>query len=181
MRMMTSDESLARAAAGGDGAAFASLVERHYELVFRVAWRILGNRADAEDLAQDVCVALPGKLRNYRGEARYTTWLYRVTVNAARDLFRRSAARARAGDGWGDLEALARAEAEERTEALAWLGSAMQALRPELRETVALVLGEEMSHAGAGDVLGVSEGTVSWRMSEVRKALRAQAEKEARV
>jgi len=54
----------------------------------------------------------------------------------------------------------------------------MQALAPELRETVALVLGEELSHAAAGVALGVSEGTVSWRMSKVREQLRALAQEE---
>jgi RNA polymerase sigma-70 factor, ECF subfamily len=181
MRMTVSDESLAMAAAAGDAPAFARLVERHYDLVFRLGFRVLGSRADAEDLAQEVCVALPAKLRLYRGEARFTTWLYRVVLNAARDMLRRAASRARAGDGWGDVELMRRAEAEERAEALGWLATAMAVLRPDLRETLALVLGEEMSHAEAGEVLGISEGTVSWRISEVKKTLRALAAKEARV
>ena len=55
----------------------------------------------------------------------------------------------------------------------------MTLLSPELRETVALVLGEEMTQAEAGVVLGVSEGTIAWRMSEVKKRLKAIAAKEA--
>ncbi|HEU0221468.1 MAG TPA: RNA polymerase sigma factor [Paracoccaceae bacterium] len=179
--MSTSDETLAAAAASGDAPAFGCLVERHYDRIFRLAYRVLGNRADAEDVAQEVCVALPAKLRGWRGEARFATWLHRVTLNAARDALRRQATRARAGDGWGEVERLRQEETGERNAALDWLAAAMAALRPELRETVALVLGEVMTHAEAAEVLGLSEGTVSWRMSEVRKTLRALAEKEERV
>lgn len=179
--MIASDESLAEAAAGGDGPALARLVERHYDRVFRLAWRITGNRADAEDIAQEVCAALPAKLRRWRPGSRFAPWLGQVAVNAARDALRRHATRARAGAGWGEVELARAAEAGERAEALDWLARAMAALRPELRETVALVLGEELSHAEAAEVLGLSEGTVSWRMSEVRKALRALAAREERV
>ncbi len=55
----------------------------------------------------------------------------------------------------------------------------MTRLSPELRDTVALVLGEELTQAQAGEVLAVSEGTIAWRMAEVRKRLRAMAAEEA--
>ncbi len=176
--METSDENLAAAAGQGDGQAFSLLLSRHYDLIFRVAFRILGRRAEAEDLAQDVCVALPGKLGSYRAEAKFTSWLYRVVVNAARDRLRRMSTRARAAEGWGEVEVMRRAEAAETGEGLDWLQTAMARLEGDLRETVALVLGEEMTHAAAAEVLNISEGTVSWRMSQVKKALRAMAEDE---
>jgi RNA polymerase sigma-70 factor (ECF subfamily) len=61
---------------------------------------------------------------------------------------------------------------EESRAAQQWLEGAMARLSPELRETVALVLGEELTQAEAAEVLGLSEGTVAWRMSEVKKRLR---------
>jgi len=172
MRMETPDETLALAAAGGDRAAFAALVTRHYDRVYGLGWRLTGSAADAQDLAQEICAALPAKLANWRGEARFTTWLYRVVVNAASDLRRRQATRARAADGWGDWEIARQAEMEESRAARQWLEGAMARLSPELRETVALVLGEELTQAEAAEVLGLSEGTVAWRMSEVKKRLR---------
>lgn len=173
--MTTSDEALARAAAGGDAQAFAALITRHYDRVFRLSFRLTGARAEAEDLTQDICAALPAKIAAFRGEARFTTWLYRVVVNAAGDRRRRAATRARAADGWGEVELARRAEAAEAAEALDWLTAAMRALPEELRDTVALVL-DDVTHAEAAEVLGVSEGTVSWRMSEVKKRLRALKE-----
>jgi RNA polymerase sigma-70 factor (ECF subfamily) len=72
--METSDETLVDLARSGDGDAFGALLSRHYDLIFRLGFRFLGNRTEAEDLAQDVCVSLAAKLRGYRGEAQFTTW-----------------------------------------------------------------------------------------------------------
>ena len=178
MLMDTSDETLAQAAATGDRDAFAALLGRHYDRIFGLAFRLTGQRAEAEDLTQDICLALPAKLESYRRTARFTTWLYRVTVNAAHDRRRRAATRAKAGDGWGDWELARQATMAEAAEAQDWLAATMARLSPELRDTVALTLGEELSQADAAEVLGISEGTVAWRMSEVKKRLRAMARAE---
>lgn len=178
MRMQTPDEALASAAAGGDRDAFAALLERHYERIFGLAFRLTGTRTEAEDLTQDICLALPAKLGSWRGEARFTTWLYRVTVNAAHDRRRRAASRAKAADGWGDWEVNRRAGIAEAAAAQDWLTATMARLSPELRDTVALTLGEDLSQRDAAEVLGISEGTVAWRMSEVKKRLREMARAE---
>jgi RNA polymerase sigma-70 factor (ECF subfamily) len=176
--VMHSDEDLARRTKDGDGAAFAALLERHYDRVYRLGFRLLGSRAEAEDLAQDVCAALPGKIGGYRGEARFTTWLYRVTVNAAEDRRRRSARQTRLAADWGTHEIDRQAGLAEDAEARTWLAEAMRSLPDELVTTLALLLDEGMTHAEAGQVLGVSEGTIHWRMAEVRKRLRALHAKE---
>ena len=176
--MDTSDEILAVQAAAGDRDAFASLLSRHYDRLFGLAFRLTGIRSEAEDLAQDICLALPTKLATYRQTARFTTWLYRVTVNAAHDRRRRAATRARAADGWGDWEIARQAEIDEASCSPDWVRRTMQRLSPELRDTVALTLGEDLSQAEAAEILGVSEGTVAWRMSEVKKRLRDVARAE---
>jgi len=178
--MEVSDETLARAAADGDGDAFALLLERRYNGLFALAFRLTGSRAEAEDLTQDICAALPGKLAGFRGQARVTTWLYRVAVNAAHDRRRRAASRSRAYDGWGAWEVERRAGDAETDERRGWLARAMTALTDDLRDTLALLIDEDLTHAQAAEVLGVSEGTVSWRMSEAKKRLRALAERELR-
>jgi len=178
MRMATSDEALARAAAGGDRDAFSSLISRHYDRVFGLAFRLTGRREEAEDLCQDVCAALPAKVRAFRGDAQFSTWLYRVVVNAAHDRRRRAVTHARAAVSWGEVEIARRAEADEAADAQSWLQGAMAALPEELRDTMALILDDGVTHAAAALVLGVSEGTISWRVSEVRKRLRAVKEGE---
>ena len=178
MRMTTGDEDLAMAAGGGDRAAFAALLGRHYDRIRGLAFRLTGSAAEADDLTQDVCLALPAKLSGFRGAARFTTWLYRVTVNAAHDRRRRAATHARAAEGWGDWEVDRQEAMAEARAARDWLAATMRQLPPELRDTVALTLGEALSQADAAEVLGVSEGTVAWRMSEVKKRLRALARAE---
>lgn len=176
--MQTPDEALAHAAAGGDRDAFAALLSRHYDRIHGLAFRLTGSKAEAEDLTQDICLALPAKLGSYRQAARFTTWLYRVTVNAAHDRRRRLATHRKAADGWGDWEIARQAEIAEAAEAGAWLATTMARLAPELRDTVALTLGEELSQKETAEVLGLSEGTIAWRMSEVKKRLREMARAE---
>ena len=175
--METTDEILAQSAAGGDREAFSLLSRRNYDRLFGLCFRLTGTRADAEDLTQDICAALPAKLAGFRGEARFTTWLWRVAVNAAHDRRRRAATRARHADGWGDWEVNRRASDHEAAEAADWLTQAMRELNEDLRDTLALVL-DGATHAEAGEVLDVSEGTISWRMSEAKKRLRTLREME---
>ena len=172
MRMETGDEALAQAAGQGDRGAFATLVDRHYERLFRLAWRLTGSPTEAEDLAQEICLKLPRALRAYRADAKFTTWLYRVALNAARDAGRRAATRAKAMAAYAAEPAVEPGDAEDLS---LWLARAMARLKPDLAETAALIVGEELTQAEAAEALGVSPGTVAWRMSEVKKALAAMA------
>ena len=178
MKMETCDEDLVKAAVLGDQNAFSVLLTRHYDRIFRVAVGVLGSQAEAEDVTQDICVALPDKLSSYRGEAKFTTWLHRIVVNASRDKIRRRQSHSQKAMGWGDWERNRQAAIEDATEAADWLAQAMSGLTDDLRETVTLVLGEDMTHSEAGEALGISEGTVSWRMAQVKKALAEMAKAE---
>ncbi len=169
------DERLALSAANGDRQAFGELLERHYGRIFGLSQRLMGDRAEAEDLAQDVCVGLARKIRSFRGEARFTTWLYRVVLNAGRDAMRRRATRGAVQRDFAEVDALRRAGDAARAAEAEWLREALAGLKDDLRETAILVLDQELTHAQAGEVLGISENTVSWRLHEVRKALREHA------
>lgn len=177
MRMNVSDEDLALAAAGGDATAYQLLLSRVYDRLFGLCFRLTGSRAEAEDLTQDICMALPGKLSGYRAQAKVTTWLYRVAVNAATDRRRRAASYSSATDGWADWEIDRVKTAEEAADGTAWLARAMAGLSPSLRDTLALVL-DDVTHGDAAEILGVSEGTISWRVAEAKKRLREMKEGE---
>lgn len=176
--MEPSDEMLVERAKRGDANAFADLVTRHYELIHRLAFRLLGSEFEADDLAQDVCAGLALKITSFKGDARFTTWLHRVVINAGRDALRKRETRTRASESWGDVERMRRTEDAEARAELNWLMEAMGSLNQDLRETVALVIGEDMTHAEAAQSLGISPGTVSWRMNAVKKALKKQARAE---
>lgn len=83
------DEELVRRYVGGDGSAFALLVERHERRVYNLALRMTGREEDARDATQDAFLTALRKLSSFRGDAAFTTWMHRVTVNACYDLLRK--------------------------------------------------------------------------------------------
>ncbi len=173
MRMATGDNELAERAAGGDRDAFRVLLERHYDRLYRLAYRFSGNHADAEDLAQDICLNLPAKLRAFRGDAKFTTWLYRVVVNASQDLRRKRATADRVSETFAEVQNLTRATEAQTASDMAWVYENLAAMNEDLHATALLVLAEGMNHAEAADILEVKESTISWRMHEIRKQLKS--------
>jgi RNA polymerase sigma-70 factor (ECF subfamily) len=163
------DEELVSLASRGDRSAFERLLRRHYGLMHRVAWRMTGSQADAQDICQDVCCVLVERIGSFRGEAKFTTWLIGIVRNACHDHHRRSSSVTRMK---GHLTVLAGTAPPPDGRDLfrrSWLASVLARLEPLLRETVVLVAGEGMTHAEAALVLGVAESTVSGRMLEVRR------------
>lgn len=176
MLTKTGDSALALQAAGGDEQAFERLLAAHYPMIFRLGCRLLGNRVEAEDLAQDVALGLARKIRSFRGDAQFSTWLYRLVVNAATDRHRKSARQARLTEDFAEVDALRRAGDVARAAEAEWLVEALGALPPDLRATAVLVLEEELTQAQAADALGIAEGTVAWRMAEIKRRLKTLAE-----
>ncbi|HHZ07665.1 MAG TPA: RNA polymerase sigma factor [Rhizobiales bacterium] len=167
-----SDAELIGLARAGDRRAFAMLVERHYDFIHRVAWRWCGNRADAEDVAQDVCARLGKAIRSFKGEGAFTTWLYALTLNAARDHGRRNARETAKAEAFG-VHALISGEApEEPDDRAERLWAAVRRLSDKQRDAVLLVYGEGLAHAAAADVMACSEATVSWHIHEAKKRLK---------
>ena len=91
--------------------------------------------------------------------------------------WRRRATYVKASAGWGDWEIGRSETAIENAAKMDWLTTAMQHLNDDLRDTLAMVL-DDMTHAQAAEILGVSEGTISWRISEAKKRLKELKEKE---
>jgi RNA polymerase sigma-70 factor (ECF subfamily) len=165
------DRSWVERAVGGDRGAFESLLRRHYERIHRVAWRSTGSRSDAEDIAQEVCCTLVEKIGSFKGEAKFTTWLTGIVVNACHDHRRRGLTLARLREGLAVLAGLAPQPDGRDAYRRSWLTSELARLEPLLRDTVVLVVGEDLSHAEAARALGVAESTISWRMHEARRKL----------
>jgi RNA polymerase sigma-70 factor (ECF subfamily) len=172
-----SSRGLVEKAAGGCRESFAALLEAYYDRIHRLAWRFCGSQTLAEDIAQDVCVKLATAIRGYRGEAAFSTWVWRITYTAAVDRMRNcrnmesvepSALEALADAG---QDACARSPEDSVMSADLWL--AVRRLPPQQRDAVLLVYGEDMSHAEAAEIMGCQEKTVSWHLHEAKKRLRA--------
>ncbi|MGB3024870.1 MAG: sigma-70 family RNA polymerase sigma factor [Paradevosia shaoguanensis] len=163
---------LIKRAINGDGGAFAIILEGHYDLIYRTAYKWCGNRTDAEDVAQDVCVKLATAIRSFDGRSAFTSWLYRVTLNAVRDMQRARARHGRRADALALVSPEdAPAEQEDATTA-GELWAAVRDLPDQQRDAVLLVYAEDMSHREAGEILGCKEATVSWHIHEAKKTLR---------
>ena len=89
---MTDEQLLIDRARSGDHRAFRDLVERSKIIVYRLAYDLTGDRHDAEDLSQEVFIRAFRALPNFRGEAKWSTWLYRITMNVCMD-YRRAVKR----------------------------------------------------------------------------------------
>jgi len=168
---VTDDEALIRAAQAGDARAFETLLERHYDTVYRFAWKWCGSRADAEDITQQACIKLAGALASFRFEAAFTSWLYRLVVNCARDWSRSQRRHEGAAAEQGE-EGHSAAGAVEQQAYLWQLLHKLDALPEAIKETLLLVHAEGLTHGEAARVLDVKESTVSWRLHEFRKHYR---------
>ena len=163
-------------ARGGDREAFGALVEQYRDNVYRLAYRMCGNAYDADEAAQEAFVAAWRALPNFRGDAKFSTWLYRLTTNAAIDVMRREKRHQTVGNGeMVDLadDADSPQETVERTEQQEAVQKALATLSEEYREVLLLRYMEELDYAEIAEVLQLPSGTVKSRINRAKAALKA--------
>ena len=183
---------LIRRAQRGDRGAMNRLLETHQQRVYRVCIRMVGHREDAAELAQDTLVKLVENLETFRGDAKLTTWLTRVAINACLSHRRKAKLRqtvsidqpavAAAADGPTlahrlpeDSQSSAEPRPEQRVqlkEDLARLQQALLELDPEHRSVLVLRDIEQLDYQAIGEVLDLPLGTVKSRLFRAREALR---------
>jgi RNA polymerase sigma-70 factor (ECF subfamily) len=158
---------LIRRAQQGSAESFAELVDLQYDRIHRFAWKWCGHRADAEDIAQQSCIKLAQSLAQYRFESAFSSWLYRLVVNCAQD-WQRAQKRHLHAALPEDVIGFDSGRTDDAIH-LDQLLVQLDDLGTGMRETALLVHAEGLSHAEAGQVLGVSESTISWRIHTIRK------------
>lgn len=190
------DETLVPLARAGDEAAFARLVDRHRQRVYQLCLRLVGGRADAEDVLQETFVQVFRKLGSFRGQSRFSTWLYRIATNTAL-MHRRSSSHRRVesleaylprfrSDGRHreidvDYSAAARVESSvEREELGRLLLEALGRLPERYRAAVVLYDLEELPATEAAAVLGIEPATLRQRVHRGRLMLRGYLDALAR-
>ena len=159
----------------GDREAFGALVEQYRDNVYRLAYRMCGNAYDADEAAQEAFVAAWRALPNFRGDAKFSTWLYRLTTNAAIDVMRREKRHKAVGDG--EMVEVADdtdspQETVERTEQQEAVQKALATLSDEYREVLLLRYMEELDYAEIAEVLKLPSGTVKSRINRAKAALK---------
>lgn len=165
----------------GDESAFEELIKRHESRVYRLLYRMMGNKEDAEDLTQETFLSLHRHGHRFRAEARFSTFVYRVAANAALNR-RRALGRGRARvdklktrqEAGDDLPSAPR-NPEDSTlgaELSEHVREALDTLSPSLRMPVVLYDIEGLAYGEIAKVLGIAEGTVKSRIHRARQALR---------
>ncbi len=164
----------------GDAEAFEPLVKEHQTNVYRLALRLLGNEADAADAAQDAFLKAYTSLSSFRGESRFSVWLYRLTNNVCIDALRRrrDALSLETEDDEGETTALPLPDERwspetlaERAEDIRAVRSALDALPDDCREILTLREIGGLSYEELAAALHLELGTVRSRLNRARKRL----------
>ncbi len=174
------ETDLLEACARGDQQAFRVLFETYKDRVYAFALRFLGNDAHAADLTQDIFVKLYQRIKEFRGDSRFETWLYRVVANACIDDQRRRkrflpwlTAEHPALVSGGNIQE----HSFERAQTSIAIHAAISKLTPALRVPILLRYMRELSYEEIAEVLGISTGTVASRLNRGHKLLAKKLEK----
>ena len=182
-----SDKTLVERFRRGEEEAFSILVERYASRTYRVAYGVLGNREDAEEVAQDVFVKIHKALADFRGESEFSTWLYRIAMNMAKNKYRWNKSR---GEGVKvsidaplendddrrtlEVEDVERSpdDAHETSELMDSLVNELEKLPEVYRTPLVMWNVEEVSYEDIAKALGCKVGTVKSRINRGRTILR---------
>jgi RNA polymerase sigma-70 factor (ECF subfamily) len=166
------DAGLLEAAAGGSHAAFAEIVNRHFQPVYRLVWRMTGGAPDAEDVAQEAFVKLWRNPSQLREGAALKGWLMRVASNAVIDGSRKPRSTA-LEDAPEPPDPQARPDAPlDRAQAAQLVDGRIAALPERQRLALSLVYFEGMSNIEAAAVMDVSVEAVESLLSRARRSLK---------
>ena len=186
--MAWNERKLVRRLRARDEEAFTELVRSYQHKVFNIVFRIVGDRSEAEEVAQEVFVAVFKHIDGFRGDAKFSTWLYRIATNNARNRVKYLARRSQRShqnfedtsegaifDAAGERvagpheQAVARELEEIVREGLASLN--------EIHRTIVVLRDiEHMSYTEIAEVVDLPEGTVKSRLFRARAALKAYVE-----
>ena len=160
---------------------FDRIVEEHSSFVYNVAFRMMGNPQDAEDVAQEAFISAYRAFGRFRGESKVTTWLYRITVNAALMRLRKEKkARTLTQTGLDDVVIPDWSDAPFRAASDSELGDRMrdgiEMLPDDMKAAVVLRDMEELSNAEAAEVIGISVPALKSRLHRGRVLLRKHLE-----
>jgi len=176
------DDVLIAAAKSGDHPAFVELWTRHSKTAFNMAYRITGNRDDAEDVVQDAWMKAYAHLNTFDGRAKFSTWLTRIAINSALMILRRKRARPETsmeitdGETWQHWEIADQTKNVEelyaRHEGAERLKRAICRLQPALRIVVEIHQSNDSSVKETAELAGISVAATKSRLLRARKILR---------
>jgi RNA polymerase sigma-70 factor (ECF subfamily) len=156
----------------GDHEAFESLIKRYQHMIHSLTFRMTGSLADSEDLAQETFIQAFQQLVTFRHQSKFSSWLYRVALNACLNWNKRARRRDQAHQEWGEHLALEPTDSNQPDALTQAVQEALLDLKPAQRAAVVLTVYDGLSHAEAARILECSETTVSWRVFAARRKLK---------
>ncbi len=177
MVIPSEEASLVAAAKAGDNNAFAALVRATEADVYTLAYRLTGNEDDARDVAQEAYLRAFRALKRFRGDARFSTWMYRITANCASSHLTRRSKGGHEELSEDDTMIDDRPEADPETMAEAGflrdrVTAALADLPPILRAVVVLRDVYDLPHEAIASELGITESAAKVRLHRARRKLR---------
>lgn len=176
---MQGDELLLRRACKGDVQAFEELMQSHESRIYAIALRMMGNREDAQDCAQEAMVRIYRAMGSFKGQSALATWIYRITMNTCLDELRRRKARkvtsldSLVDNGWSPTDTGDTSEEYGlRVEKQNALNRAIQSLPDDMRAAIILRDVKGYSYDEIASILGANVGTIKSRISRGREKLR---------
>lgn len=174
------ETALIKQAQQGNAQAFERLLGMYYGTLFKFAYKWCGKREDAEDITQQACIKLARSIGQFRFDAAFSSWLYPLVINCAKDW---SKSQQRHTEQREDIEDYMQLESEHSSvETQIFTRQVLHKLNTlseGIKETILLVYAEGLTHGEAARILGVKESTISWRLHEARKSLNLMFEREA--
>lgn len=186
--MASTDEELVEKSIAGDLDSFNQLVQRWERPIYALAYRTIGREEDARDVVQEAFLRAFRALPGFKGQAKFSSWLYRITLNLCRDWMRRErrTPELQAPEGVDVIELAAEQGPVESVEDLVSrrdmgrrVARAMQALSEEQRTAIVLKEYEGLTFQEISDLLGVPLSTVKTRLYQGLHVLRRELEREA--
>jgi RNA polymerase sigma-70 factor (ECF subfamily) len=158
----------------GNHAAFEALIRAHQHMIHSLTYRMTGSVADSKDLAQETFIRAYQQLDSYRGTSKFSSWLYRIAVNACLDWRKRERRRQEIHASWSDsnLHHQAGPESQSDDDRGCDVQAALLKLPPKQRAAIVLTVFGGHNHAEAAKILACSETTVSWRIFSARRKLK---------
>ena len=161
---------------GGDTGAFAYLVEKYQDMVYTLACKILGNKEDAEDAAQEAFVKCYRALKNYNGHASFSTWLYKITYNHALDILKKNTGKRHTIKWKSELEPdmMQHQYFDEKIdlkEIQLLLKEAIHHLSPDDQVIITLYYYEDLPLRDIAEIIGIRENNVKIKLYRIRSKL----------
>lgn len=171
--MADADAELVLHSQQGDPAAFETLVRNHQHMVHSLTYRMTGSLADAEDLAQETFLRAWNQIGSFHGGSRFSTWLYRIAVNACLNWRQGEARRFRFQTRVAE-ELSTRSAGGENVpgDQAGEVQAALLKLPAKQRAAIVLTVYDGLSHTEAAKILHCSETTVSWRVFAAKRKLK---------